>query len=71
MDPLQLLYHPYSSRDEVAKPFCYLREELEKAGYLVKVTTTGKVRRRNSRHRAQRHTRHPQKPRLRSQETAF
>lgn len=37
-DPQKSFYEPYSSRDEVAKPLCCLREGLEKAGYKVRFT---------------------------------
>ncbi|MDE3046190.1 MAG: hypothetical protein KGJ02_06060 [Verrucomicrobiota bacterium] len=37
--PETLLYDPDSARDEIAKPFCALREALEKEGYEIKITT--------------------------------
>lgn len=38
LDPHKLFYEPYSYRDEAVKPFCDLREALEKDGYTVKIT---------------------------------
>lgn len=40
-DPKQLFFEPQVFRDEVAKPFCKLREMFERRGYEVKFTTTG------------------------------
>lgn len=39
IDATQLFYEPHSSRDEIAKPFCSLRESLEAAGYQVDFAT--------------------------------
>jgi alpha(1,3/1,4) fucosyltransferase len=37
-DEQKLFYEPYSHRDQIAKPFCDLREAIEKMGYQVKFT---------------------------------
>lgn len=36
-DPEQLFFDPASARDETAKPFCALREALEKAGFEIRL----------------------------------
>lgn len=40
-DVSKFFFDPYSYRDEVARPFCALREAIEGLGYTVKFTTDG------------------------------
>jgi len=40
-DPHLFFFNPFAFRDEISKPFCCLRQELERAGYTIKITTDG------------------------------